>query len=294
VGQPDHGINILSARDKLRLIAERKAHLHLIAWNKVPGNCVLIKAMKKLLLIGCLILTTACASPLGDIPATASLTPSPTSTLLPTPIPATATPTPLPTLALSPTPFPRFFTEEFDSSLAGWTILQAGNEGTPSINNENSHLILQMDFPFTWLYALYGVQEYSNIRIDVQFENRALTPAGAGLICRYSDDAGWFEYNVLTDGSYNVLYGRWLSVGIAEYLPIMDGVFKEIQPSGAIQKIGLICSDATLSLFINETLIRRADVSRYELTEGQVGVAASSYENTPIVIGIDSVTISEP
>ena len=173
-------------------------------------------------------------------------------------------------------------------------ILQAGNDGVPNISNDNSHLVLQMDSPYTWLYALYSPQDYSNIRIDVQFENRALTPASAGLICRYSDEDGWFEYNISTDGTYNVLYGSWLSVGIAEYLPIMDGVSKEIQPSGTIQKIGLICSDTTLSLFINETLIRRADVSRYELTEGKVGVAAASYENTPIVIGVDSVTISEP
>ena len=247
--------------------------------------------MKKLIiLIGCLILITACQS------ATPSPVPSPvpTSTSLPTPIPATASPTPFPTLAFSPTPFPRFFTEQFDASLAGWTILQAGNDGVPNISNENSHLILQMDFPYTWLYAIYGPHDYSNVRLDIQFENRAFTPSSVGLICRYSEEAGWFEYNVATDGAYNVLYGSWLSVGIAEYLPIMDGVSKEIQPSGAVQKIGLICSDTTLSLFINETLIRRADVSRYELTEGKVGITVSSYENIPIVVGIDSVTISEP
>ena len=246
--------------------------------------------MKKLLFIGYLILITACQ------PATATPAPSlfPTSTLPPTPIPATASPEPSSTPAPSPTPFPRLFTEEFDSSLAGWVILQAGNDGVPNIKNENSHLILQMDFPYTWLYALYGPQDYANIRIDVQFENRALTPSSAGLLCRYSEEAGWFEYNVSADGAYNVLYGRWLSVGIAEYLPITDGTSREIQPSGAAQKIGLICSDSTLWLYVNGTLIRQVDVSRYELTEGKVGLAASSFENIPIVIGFDSVTISEP
>jgi len=173
-------------------------------------------------------------------------------------------------------------------------IRQAGNDGVPNIKNENSHLILQMDFPYTWLYALYGPQDYANIRIDVQFENRALTPSSAGLLCRYSEEAGWFEYNVSADGTYNVLYGRWLNVGIAEYLPITDGTSREIQPSGAAQKIGLTCSDSTLWLYVNGTLIRQVDVSRYELTEGKVGLAASSFENIPIVIGFDSVTISEP
>lgn len=246
--------------------------------------------MKKLLLIGFLILTSACQS-VTPTPAPSLF---PTSTLPPTPIPATLTPAPSSTPAPSPTPFPRLFTEEFDGSLAGWVILQAGNDGVPNIKTEDSSLILQMDFPYTWLYALYGPQDYANIHMDAQFTNRALTPSAAGLMCRYSEESGWLEYNVLADGTYNVLYGRWLSVGIAEYLPITDGVSKEIQPAGTTQTIGLTCSDSTLSLYINGTLIRKVDVSSYNLTEGKAGLAASSFENTPIVIGFDSVTFSEP
>jgi len=121
-----------------------------------------------------------------------------------------------------------------------------------------------------------------------------LTPSAGGVMCRYSDEGGWLEYNVSNDGTYNVLYGKWLSVGVADYLPIIDGVSKEIQPSGATQKIGLTCADSTLWLYINDTLIRKVDVSHYELGEGKIGLAASSFENTPIVVGFDSVTLSEP
>ncbi|HEU0295726.1 MAG TPA: hypothetical protein VFR47_23505 [Anaerolineales bacterium] len=248
--------------------------------------------MKKLLLIGCLILITACQ------PATATPAPSffPTSTTpaSATPIPVTFTPQPTSTPAPSPTPFPRFFTNEFDSSLEGWVMLQAGTESVPDIQNENGNVILQMGFPYVWLYALYGAQDYSNIRIETQFTNRALTPASAGLICRYSEEDGWFEYNVSTDGTYNVLYGRWLSMGIPEYLPITNGSSKQIQPSGTTQRVGLACSDTTLFLYINEALLRQVDVSRYELAQGKVGLTAASYENTPIVVGFDWVTVSEP
>jgi len=151
-----------------------------------------------------------------------------------------------------------------------------------------------MDSPYTWLYALYGAQDYDNIRIDTQFTNRALTPASAGLMCRYSEEKGWFEYNVSADGTYNVLFGRWLSVGVVEYLPITDGTSKEILPTGTTQTIGLTCADATLWLYVNEALIRKVDVSSYDLKEGKIGLAASSYENTPIVVGFDWVTVSEP
>lgn len=253
--------------------------------------------MKKIILIGFLLFTSACASPLGNITATPTLAPElfPTSTPLSQPIPAAASPEPSPTLELSPTPFPRLFTEEFnDTSLTGWVILQAGNEGVPNVKTDNGSLILQMDSQYTWLYALYGAQDYDNVRIDTEFENRALTPASAGLICRYSDNGGWLEYNISSDGTYNVLYGKWLNTGIADYLPITDGTSKEIQPTGTTQKIGLTCSDTTLSLYVNDKLIRKVDVSHYALTEGKVGIAASSFENTPIVTAFDQVRISEP
>ena len=56
----------------------------------------------------------------------------------------------------------------------------------------------------------------------------------------------------------------------------------------------MVCSGSTLYLYVNDTLFRRLDVTNYDLTEGTIGLAASSYENTPIVVGFDWVTISEP
>jgi hypothetical protein len=248
--------------------------------------------MEKIILIGCLILITACQSTSAG--QTETPAPSSTATPPPTPIPFTVTPEPTATLALSPTPFPRFFTDEFDSSLAGWAILQAGNESVPNTKTENGNFIMQMDSPFSWLYAIYGAQDYANVRIDAQFTNQAGSPSSMGLICRYSEENGWFEYNVSTDGSYNLLYGSWLAVGIADYLPITDGSSNLIQPSGAPQLIGLVCSDTALALYINDTIIRNVDVTNYGLTEGSVGITASSYENTPVVVALERVIVSEP
>jgi hypothetical protein len=246
--------------------------------------------MKKLL-IGCLILITAC-QPAATPTSIAS--PLPTATIPPTPIPAAATPQPTLTPEFTPTPFPRFFTDEFDVALADWDILQAGNEATPTIKTENSNFILQMDSPYTWVYAVYGAQDYGDIRIDAQFTNQAGSPASIGLVCRYSESDGWFEYNVSTDGTYNVLYGQWLANGIADYLLILSASSNTIQPTGASQEIGLICSATTLSLLIDQNIIRNVDVSRYELTQGKIGVTASSFENTPVIAAFNWVKVSEP
>lgn len=249
--------------------------------------------MKKLL-IGCLILLAACQSAFP----TPTASPFPTATIAPsqtpTVVPFTDTPQATPTLEPTPTPLPRFFTNEFDSALAGWTVLQSGNETAAAVKAENSQLILQMDAPFVWGYAVYDPQVYDNIRIDARMTNQAGSPASIGLICRYSDTDGWLEYNVSTDGTYNVLYGQWLASGIADYLPVLSSSSKAIQPSGASQEIGLICSGTTLSLFIDQTLIRSVDVSRFELTGGKIGITASSFENTPVIAAFDWVKVSEP
>jgi len=250
--------------------------------------------MKKILLIGCLILTSACQK---EAPTPEPvLLPTATVPASPTPIPDSPTPEPTvtPEPTLTSTPLPRFFKAQFDSSLAGWSTLQAGNDALPNITIENGALRLQMDEPYMWLYAIYGAQNYADVHIETEFINSALSPASAGLICRYSETDGWLEYNVSTDGTYNVLFGRWLTVGVVDYLPILDGVSKEIKQSGDIQQIGLTCSGTVLYLHINGNIIRSADVSSYTLGEGKVGLATSSFENTPVVVVFNWVGVQEP
>ncbi len=246
--------------------------------------------MKKLFLLGCLLLLTACQA--ATPTPSASLFPS--QTPLPTLVPFTDTPAPTSTLEPTPTLFPQFFTDEFDALNAGWVILQAGNDSVPNIKNENSSLILEMDSQYTWVYALYGAQDYTSVRVDTKFVNNALSPASIGLICNYSETQGWFEYNVTTDGTYNLLYGKWLSNGVADYLPILNGSSNAIQQSGVEQQLGLICNGTTLTLLIDENILRSVDVSRFEMTTGKVGLAASSYENTPVIAAFDWVKVSTP
>lgn len=247
--------------------------------------------MKKFI-IACLLILTACQPAATPTPPPASL--FPTATVLPTPIPFTETPAATLTLEPSPTPFPQFFTNEFDAPLASWAILQAGNDSVPNVKVENSRLTLEIDSTYTWVYALYGAQDYDSVHVDTKFVNNAMSPASIGLICNYSDTAGWFEYNVTTDGSYNVLYGKWLSTGVADYLPVLNGATSLIQQSGVEQSIGLTCSNATLMLSINDTIVRSVEVSHYGLTSGKVGLTASSYENTPVIASFDWVKVGAP
>jgi hypothetical protein len=253
-----------------------------------------ISTMKKFLL-GCFfVLLSACGPAVTATPTQPLASATPEATGTPTPVPFTATPAPTATSEFTPTPLPRLFTNEFDSPLASWSILQTGNDAAPTVITENSNLFLQMDSPFTWAYVVYEAQEYDDIRIDARFANQAGNPASIGLICRYSKTDGWLEYNVYSDGTYSVLYGQWLASGIADYLPVLSAASNAILPSGSSQEMGLICSGTTLSLLIDQTIIRNVDISRFELTSGKVGITASSFENTPVIAAFDWVKVSEP
>jgi hypothetical protein len=247
--------------------------------------------MKKFL-IALLLFMTACQS------ATPTPAPSlfPTGTPSPSAVPATDTPTATSTPEPTSTPFPRFFTTEFDSesTLTGWVILQGGNDAVPNVAVKDSRLEVKIEAPFTWVYSLYGAEDYDTVHLTTKFVNNAMSPASAGLICHYSDTDGWLEYNVTTDGTYNVLYGKWLSSGVSDYLPVVNGSSNAIPQSGMELQIGLICSGTTLSLLIGDTVVRNVDVSRFALTGGKVGVTASSYENTPVIVSFEAVTVAEP
>ncbi|MCJ7435658.1 MAG: hypothetical protein MUO77_19415 [Anaerolineales bacterium] len=254
--------------------------------------------MKKILLFGFLALTVACQSAVSTIaPESAPIVSTQTP---PAPFaqtqgkPATVTPTFIPTEVLSPTPSPRFFTENFDIIPPALSIIQTGNEASPQIKAEGGVLTFELDSPYTWTYAICGAHDYKDVRMDASFESRGTSPESIGLVCRYSEQNGWYEFNISTDGTYNLLYGQWMAQGIASYTPIANDTSEYIKPGKVQYELGLVCQQNALWLYINQKLFRKVDVARYGLTEGKVGLAISSFENTPVISAFDWVEVSEP
>jgi hypothetical protein len=241
-------------------------------------------------LTGCLLLAAAC-QPIHEtltVPApTRTATPVPALTASPT-LESTATPTAL------PTPLPRFFIEEFDGSLPGWSMLQSNTDALPGTRLLDGRLLLELNQPFTWAYAIIGAETYDEVRIDARLQSRSGSPEAIGLVCRYDEQAGWYEFNVSGDRSYSVLYGQWLAQGVARYTPIAADRSEYLNPSGADNEIGLACQGTALTLYINGKLFRRLSETRFSLTEGRVGLSVASFENTPVTAGFDWVRVGEP
>lgn len=245
-----------------------------------------------LLILLTVLLLAACQ----PVPAAAPTT-APVSTLTPTSVPATVTPTVLPTAtftAVPPTPLPRFFTEEFDGTAPAWSLLQSNGETPPAVRLQDGALILDLQQPYQWTYAILGAEEYVDVRLDALVQSRGTGPEALGLVCRYSEANGWYEFNISSDGSYSVLFGQWLEDGIATYSPIAAAESEYLKRGGEQNEIGLACQEDTLWLYLNGKLFRKLDVARFGLREGRLGLAAASFENLPVTASFDWVKVSEP
>ena len=246
--------------------------------------------MKKLFLIGCLILTVACQSTTAT--PKAEYTPMAATQTPPAPATATVTFIPAPTASAPPTPVPLFFTEEFNTDMGAWASFQTGGAESPTINLENDSLRIDFSSPDTWYYAIHNAHEYSNVFVTAKFLG---TPSGSiGVICDYSESNGWYEFNLASDGTYGVLFGQWLAQGIAQYTPIAADATEYLQAGNLSYEIGLTCTENILLLYINEKLFRKLDVTHYGLTEGKIGITASSFEEIPMITVFDWVKVSEP
>jgi hypothetical protein len=187
---------------------------------------------------------------------------------------------------------PLFFTEQFDSDLASWASFQTGGAQAPSVKLENDFLRIDFSSPDTWYYAIHNAHDYKNVFVSAKFFGTA--SGSVGVICDYSDTQGWYEFNLASDGTYNVLFGQWLAPDVAQYTPIASDPTEYLQKGNLDYEVGLTCRENLLLLHINGKFFRKLDVTRYGLTGGKIGITASSYDEAPMTTTFDWVNVSEP
>ena len=243
---------------------------------------------KRFFLIGFLALTSACNLP-DSTPAAVS---APTQTPPAAPTTVSVAPSLGPTETAVPTPEPPslYFTEEFEVESPYWEFFQTGGEQSPVTSFQNNTLQISISSPDTWLIGIHNAHSYKNVFVRAK---TTLNPIGsAGLICRYTEEEGWYEFNAANDGNYSVLLGQWLSPGVVKYIPIVSDGSNSLR-GNTTSEIGFFCEDDFLQLYVNDALLRRVDVTNYGLTEGKIGITASSFANFPMTANFEWVSVSE-
>jgi len=232
---------------------------------------------------------TACQPRHAETPFVSSPTASPFPS--PSSVPSLEPGQVLPTNTIAPPP--RTFTEGFDQNPGYWEFLQIDHgQGSSYPSPQDGFLVFNLPFPNDWVYALYNGQDYENVMIDARVEVRAGVDGAYGIVCRYKEKMGWYELNIYADQTYEILYGQWLTRGVARYTPVVQSQSEKISPG--VNEIGLLCQGNTLTPYINGVRMQTRNETKFALDSGEIGLSASSFESLPFTVAYDSVKVSEP
>jgi S1-C subfamily serine protease len=183
-----------------------------------------------------------------------------------------------------------YYKEEFNEPLASWKrfVLQ-GDEQKVNEEIKDGKLLLTIDAIFTYVYYIFNPLKVTDVRLDIKAENLGRNNNNVTLICRYSVERGWYEFNIANNGLYWV---KRYDPRFGTFVDIGKGASKLINMGQGINEYGAVCKDNKLTLFINGKEVR--SFTDNTLVTGQVGFSVSSFSVTPVTVAVDYFTITVP
>ncbi|CAG1011193.1 hypothetical protein ANAEL_04111 [Anaerolineales bacterium] len=246
-----------------------------------------------------LFVSLACYGGGTPTPAQPPATDAPPATEAPTQ-PQVEEPSPVPTEPpVQESSAEQFFTEEFDNDISNWSRLNVTGSKDTNVDGlelevKDSRLVFDFSTKQLYTYLFYDPFEYENVSLEVNAENRGMNDNSISLICRYSEDDGWYEFNVANSGLYNILYGFYQADGNIGYSRIADGGSNKIKSGKEVNTYKITCNDRKLALYINGTETRVIEDNQHVLRKGKIGISVSSFNQLPVKVEFDWVKISEP
>jgi len=230
-------------------------------------------------------------------------TPTPTVETTSTPIveipstttPIIETPTGAPVITDTPTPFLQpYYTEEFDGDIVTWfEFMSSGDVRMVGKRLELGQLsidLLPLDDKLPWFYLINNSFAYSNVKAETLVVNRSVNATGVSVICRYSD-IGWYEFVFSNTGAYSI-YAVDNSGLVSQGYNLLTSTV--ISPDSPANVFAVECKGNELNQYVNNTLVNTFVDTKFNFTEGKIGIAVSSPDKLPVSVGFDYVKVSEP
>lgn len=185
---------------------------------------------------------------------------------------------------------PAWFTEEFDGDWDNWSyFLMNGSTMNMDLYASSDSLVFDLRGENQWVYVLYDPYIYSDVVIEALAENKGKNSNNVSLICNYSDEYGWYEFNITNGGLYDILVYDELE---GEYRTLNSGGSVHINTGRNTNVYTAVCMGNYLALYINGYLEKEHTDTIYNLEEGQVGISVSSFDVLPILVEIEYFDIS--
>jgi len=179
------------------------------------------------------------------------------------------------------------FQDDFSDPESGWDSLQ-NEDGITDYQNGQYRILV--DTTNTDVWANPGLN-FTDTTIEVD-----ATKAGGddnndfGVVCRYKDGDNFYFFVISSDGYYGigkVKDGQQVLVGM-ESMPPTDAV----KQGNATNHIRADCDGSALRLVVNGQLL--AETTDPDLTSGDAGLLAGSFENPGTDILFDNFVVREP
>jgi hypothetical protein len=193
----------------------------------------------------------------------------------------------------TPTQVPIYFTEEWDGDTYQWFgFSTTGDSNLWDVYNEAGVLVFSLTGKKITNYFIYRPWGYDQVQVTTQIENRTLTKSTTIIVCNYSDSLGWYEFDIDSDGLWQIRVHDTL--GQTGYLSLMNGGSKAIHTGAAVNEYTITCIDNKLSLTINGTKAAEYTDNILKFTNGKIGLGAISYTELPILLESAWIKISTP
>ncbi len=162
-------------------------------------------------------------------------------------------------------------------------FLTNGEEDGFTADAEDSMLKVDINQDNTWVYFEMDAVTVDNVRIDTVAENKGANKNNVSLFCRYTEDEGWYEFNIANDGQW------WIyryDANSNNYVQLYSGGSTAIHMGKDTNEYTAVCDGDTLTLYINGTQVR--SVKDRNLESGLAGLSLSSFDVTPVTVEFDN------
>jgi hypothetical protein len=186
----------------------------------------------------------------------------------------------------------KFYTEEFDGNLDVWSIVNLGDESALIYGLDSGRLhvelLQQNDQVPPGVYFVKTDYLYTDVEVETSTTDTSSNANGVSLVCR-SSDAGWYEFEVYNFGLYSIY-----AYDHQTYTELASGDLPMLKTDGSENKYTAICKGNELTLVVNDTPVVTIPDTKFNFTEGLIGIAVFSVEGLPVDVNFEYVDVREP
>jgi serine/threonine-protein kinase len=202
-------------------------------------------------------------------------------------VPPALSATPLASITSEPEISTTLFEDRFDSPASGWEV---GEYDAGSVGYEGGAYVV---ISFGGSDTMWGVagRSFDDLVIEIDSTQVSAGPANNndyGVVCREQGNGDGYHLLISGDGYFAIAKAQG---GSFEWL-VEWTESNAIRQGNATNRIRAVCDGSRLALSVNGQQLATADDDTF--TEGDIGLAATSYEDAPTEVHFDNLTVYTP